>query len=258
MVGEGQPSVDEVRARIVRVGWNTWRPVVAVQRRMLVAGVVGLAAAAVAHLLVADWLTGTLIGLGITVAGLIVASWPLRDHRLRAALELYSDHIALERDEWKLFTGTKLPSGFAAMERWLDENPDAEHGRAAMLAGLGRLDEAEAAIASRPVRTAQEHFERELLRQQIAANRGGSVDFVALRREMTLLSLDEQRHRRECVAILEASVATETGGDPLPILAAAIEPDGPVNRRAAWALTPIAWLVLAFLPSWAALMFSLL
>lgn len=194
-----------------------------------------------------------MIGVGVTAVALAIAAVPLRDPQLRAAQEVYADHLQLERAEWKQVTGTKLPSGFAQSERWLREHPGAEHGRAALLMGLGRFAEAEEELTRRPNLTATEAYERELIRQQGRLFAGERPDLVTLRRDLPTLPDAIRRHRRQCLALLEAQATVDGDGDPIACLAAGRDPRGPVYARSRWFVNPLAWLAIAQLPSWISL-----
>jgi hypothetical protein len=168
----------------------------------------------------------------------VITLWPYADRRFRLAAELFSDHNCHERAEWKEKTGTRMPFGLKAAERWLAANPNAR-GRAYLLLPLGRVAEADQLIAGFTPATPDEAFGVELLRETRTLLLGGTPDTDRLRASLaTLPDPRERRHRRECIAILDAQAAVAAGGDPMAVLAAAREEIDAVywRYRTGWAL----------------------
>ena len=161
--------------------------------------------------------------IGLLLAGLIwvLAAWSLADPARRAAIELINDHNAFERAEWRAEIGGRIPVGVARQERWLADHPSGP-GRATVLQALGRLDEADKVINEIEPTTPDERFGMEVLRQTSLLLSGRHPDVSALAGSWRdLVDPAERRHRRECLALLEAMTAVGDGQDPLVPLAAA-------------------------------------
>lgn len=210
-----------IHQRVMRLANGVGGPFAAVGQRMTLAFV----AATIGTLIVAA-ATGDLFLMGC--AGLVlwalgaVGAWlPFSDAAFRAAAELYFDHNCHEAAEWKRDTGTSMPRGRRAMERWVEEHPKSS-ARASLLLILGRVSEADRAIAARRPTTDVEAFELELLRQTRALLVGDSADTERLHAMWTSIpDPRERRHRRQCLALLDAQVAVAHGRPPLPVLAGA-------------------------------------
>jgi hypothetical protein len=172
---------------------------------------------------------------GLTTAAITAASaaliWTwLLDPERRAGLELLFDHDCHERWEWKQDTGTNLPRNAKAARVWLEDHPTGD-GRAALLVRLGRLVEADAAIAAIEPRTPEEAFGVEILRKTREQMAGDRPDLSALHASWrSLPDLRERRHQRECLAILDALIAVGERRDPWSILAQARADIGEVHR----------------------------
>jgi hypothetical protein len=157
------------------------------------------------------------VGLSLVVASAVaVVSWvPFVDPRFRRAAELFYDHNCHELAEWKAKSGTPMPRGIKGVERWVAANPGAP-GSASLLVLLGRLDEADEAIARIEPKTPEEAFSVEITRQTRALAAGTLPDTGPLHAAWRKLpDVRERRHRRECLAFLDAQIAVEQGRDPL-------------------------------------------
>ena len=162
-------------------------------------------------------------------AGLLAAwSWLFRGDA-REALELIWDHSCHEMAEWKQETGTVYPRTVAAARAWLLAYPESR-GRASILLRLGRLAEADAAIeASRPT-SPEEAFGLGILRRTRDLLSGVRPDLRELHATWRAIpDIRERRHRRECLALLDANVAQVDGGDPWAVLADARTEVGDVH-----------------------------
>jgi hypothetical protein len=180
-------------------------------------------------LTVHDPLRAGLAGLAIALVAFAAGWWPMTDPDLRAALELVSDHDCHERSEWKRETGTAVPIGVAAMRRWLVAHPSGP-GRASVLIRMGQLDEADRAIDAIEPSTPEEAFGVDVLRQTRTLLAGETPDSSALHASWRALADSrERRHRRECLALLDAQIAVAVGGDPVPVLALARPEVGEVH-----------------------------
>lgn len=127
-------------------------------------GVLGAAGIAfVAGLVFREPLASLIVGAGLCAGVAAVASRRLLDSDLRAALELRNDHDCHERAEWKAETGTSMPRTPRTAAQWLLAHPR-ERGRVALPVALGRLDEADEAIAEVEPRTPEEAFSLDILR----------------------------------------------------------------------------------------------
>jgi hypothetical protein len=232
------PPPAEVQATAARLGTGAFRSLYTPTTRSFMVAMAAVAAAVVVGLSTDDRLLAVGIGLAILLPGLLVTLWPYANRRFRLAAELFSDHNCHERAEWKEKTGARMPFGLKAAERWLAENPNAR-GRASLLLPLGRVAEADQLIAGFTPTTPDEAFDVELLRETRTLLIGGTPDTERLRAVLdTLPEPRERRHRRECMALLDAQAAVAAGKDPLAVLAAAREEIDAVywRYRTGWAL----------------------
>jgi hypothetical protein len=144
---------------------------------------------------------------------------PFREQRSRLAAELVRDHEAREAKEWRAAFGAPLPCTRKDSERWLAEHPHGP-GRASILIGLGRLDEAERELDSGEPVTPMERFDASLQRSQIAAFRGQEPDIAGLRAKLAdLAGPRDQAAKRQCIVAVQAWHAAERGEDALAVLA---------------------------------------
>jgi len=100
-----------------------------------------------------------------------------------------------------------------------------------MLLRVGRLAEADAAIASIEPDTPEEAFGVEILRKTREQIAGERPDLSALHASWrSLPDPRERRHQRECLALLDALIAVAERRDPWPLLAQARAEIGEVHR----------------------------
>ena len=235
---ETTQRIDRLNRRVVGpLQWVILIPTIGLPVEALAGGVVLLTTP--------DPLAPALVAFGVGAVFAFMALAPLLDPIRRGAFATTFDHVMREQQQWKVDTGTGIPRTRRAMRTWLERHPDAPE-RGALFLILGRLDEADAAIEALPTRTDVDRFERELLRQTAVLYRGGqAVDLSELKRLRAVIrDPTAQRDRAQCIAALEAYVAADAGGDPLPPLAAAWVAEG----RGAWARRP-AILILQLLAS---------
>jgi hypothetical protein len=210
-----------VRERGARLASGLYGPIIRAHRFTAIGAALGAAVALALGITTHDPLRAGLAGLAVALVAFSVGWWPMSDPVLRAALELISDHDCHERAEWKRETGTSVPAGVKAMRRWLLEHPSGP-GRASVLLQMGQLDEADQAIEAIQASTPEEAFGVEILRQTRILMAGETPDLAALRASWrSLPDVRERRHRRECLALLDAQVAVADGADPVPGLALA-------------------------------------
>jgi hypothetical protein len=236
-------------------------PVVAARSTRLTRGVVapfariskwmsnGFALAAVAGFGIAittrSPIAGALAGLGLSAIAALVAWRPFLDPQMRAAAELYYDHDRHERWEWKAEHGAAPPRNRAGYEAWLDSNT-AGHDAASILLTFGRLADADAVIAATTPRTPEEGYALDVLRQERVLLAGGRPDLAPLHAAWrSLPDADERRHRRQCLALLEAKLAVANEGDPIAVLAVARQESGDVHRSMRLARILVRWFGLA-------------
>jgi hypothetical protein len=175
-------------------------------------------------------IAGALTGLGLSALAALVAWRPFLDPKTRAAAELFYDHDRHEREEWKADHGTAPPRNRAGYETWLETNP-AGHDAASILLMFGRLADADAVIAATTPRTPEEAFSIDILRQERVLLAGGKPDLAPLQAAWrSLPDPRERRHRRQCLALLEAKLAVANEGDPMAVLAVARRETGDVHR----------------------------
>ena len=165
-----------------------------------------------------------------------LASWAwLRSAGARAAIEVLNDHNCRELAEWKTATGTSLPRTVRDSRRWLREHPDSP-GRATVLARVGQLAEARAVIDAATPATPEDAFGLAILRKSLDVLSGDHPDVSGLHAEWSSLPDTRERfHRRECLALLDAQIAIQAGGDPWSVLASARGEVGEVHSsQRAW------------------------
>lgn len=201
----------------------------------------GAPVAFVIGLLTGDRLLAVALGLVVMLVGFALAWLPLLDRRFRLAKEVFEDHNCHEAADWKKRTGTKMPQGLKQIEQWLTLHPNTR-GRVALLLPMGRLAEADAAIAAYVPESQEDAFGVELLRETRTLLTGGDPDIDRLNALWLDLPNDrERRHRRECLAFLEAQAAVAKGTDPVVPLEQARNEVAEVYWR-----YKTAWFVLVF------------
>jgi hypothetical protein len=240
-----EPAV--VYARVTRLVTGVVGQFSTMVKRMVYGFALAIAAGFVVGVVAREPLFGALVAFNGSLIVAAIAWWPLFDPAFRSAVELTLDHGDYERTDWKAETGTSMPCSRADIERWLARYPRAP-GSASLLLALGRLPEADRAIEtvdpSRPGAT----FAIELLRQTRRLYAGDESDLGVL--HGALLTIQDprlRRHRRECVALFEAQVAVDRGGDPIETMALARDEIGEVSwtMRTPWLLAR--WSLVALL-----------
>jgi hypothetical protein len=218
-----------VRNRFCRLQAGVTRPFVGSYRALLIALALGAGLAVVATSASRSPLIGALSGFAAGVMIGAIGLLPFANAALRGAIELINDHNAHERAEWRAETGTRIPAGIRQQEQWLVDHPIGP-GRATVLLTLGRLPEADAAIAQMEPATPKEQFGVEILRETSRLLAGQRPELGAMASSWRALpDAIERRHRRECLALLEALVAVADHQDPIPVLAAARREIGEVQ-----------------------------
>jgi hypothetical protein len=225
-------SASAVRARGARLGARLYGPINRAYRSSAIGAALGAAVSLALGLAIHDPFRAGLAGLAVALVGFAAGWWRILDPDLRAALELVSDHDCHERAEWKRETGTSVPIGVAAMRRWLVTHPSGP-GRASVLLRMGQLEEADRAIDAIDAieaSTPEEAFSVDVLRQTRILLAGETPDSSPLHASWRVLPDGrERRHRRECLALLDAQIAVAGGRDPVPALALARHEIGAVH-----------------------------
>jgi hypothetical protein len=226
------PSEDAhvVRRRAEKVGADLIQPLSNSMRTTLLAAVLAVIAGIAVGLVARQPVLAGLTAAVITAVGAALAWAWLLDPKRRAGLELLFDHDCHERWEWKQDTGTNLPRNAKGARVWLEDHPTGD-GRAALLVRLGRLVEADAAIAAIEPQSPETAFAVEILRKSREQMAGDPPDLSALYASWrSLPDPRERRHQRECLAVLDALIAVAEHRDPWPLLAQARAEIGEVHR----------------------------
>ena len=224
-------------------------PITRMYTRMVVGFGVALVAGASLGTATRDPLIGAAVAFNLSVVAAAIAWWPMFDPGFRSAIELSLDHRCRELADWKVETGTAMPRTVGAARGWLAEHPGAP-GAGTLQLFLGQLREADRAIDAIDASTPEATFAVALLRQTRRLYAGDDVDLDSLHAAWRLLpETAVRRHRRECVALLEAQVAVDHGGDAIGILARARPDVGEIERsmRAPWLIARWSILGLAVL-----------
>jgi hypothetical protein len=223
-VAQGGAVADErvARERVLRFARELHGPTVASYRRQLRTIILAVMVGIFVVVVTRQVLLAVLTTAAVAVAGSVFSwSW-LRRAEDRRVFEILRDHDDYERVEWKADNdGTARPRGPDASQRWLDANAG-RPGTAVVLADLGRLDAARAALEAEEETGPEDAFSREVDRRFLELYAGGRPDTSDLHdRWTTLPDGTKRRHVRECLALLEAEVAIADGRDPWPVVAAA-------------------------------------
>lgn len=240
-----EASVVYQRAR--KLGLSVVGPFHRMTRRMVLGFACAAVLALIAGLVTGRPMVALLVGVAASVVAGAIAWRSFFDDEFRQAVELTFDHDCHERAEWKAENGTSIPRNRAAMNRWLLDHPTSP-GRASLLIAAGRLDEADAAIDAMTPSTPEQAFNVEVLRRTRMLYAGEMPDLADLHAAWRALpDPRERRHRRECLAVLEAFIAADLGADPMEPLARGRREAGQVHwsMRAPWLL--VKWSSLAVL-----------
>jgi hypothetical protein len=241
------PGPSEVHARVMRLATGVLGPITMMYKRMTLGFLAAIVVGSIAGIATREPLIGLALAFNLTLVAAAIAWWPMFDPAFRSAAELLLDHSCHELAQWKAETGTSMPRGMAAATRWIAQHPGAP-GAASLLLFVGRLRDADRAIEAIDVATPEATFAVELLRQTRRLYAGDEPDLAALHTAwMPLSDPPERRHRRECIAFLEAQLAVDRGSDPIEVMALARDEVGDVHwtMRAPWLLAK--WSLVAIL-----------
>ena len=192
---------------------------------------------------------------GCVLAG--AASLVHRDERL--AFELVLDLRRVGRRSWQEGIGMDAPQSRGSARQWIDSHPD-EPVPIGVLLLVGRLEEADEAIAALGTVPPDAAFDVELLRQTRRLYGGDAPDLSVVGELWRTLPQPRRDVARGELAFLEAQAAAVSREDPVAVLAAArMEVSGvPWSVRAPvfvtrWVLvaivpTALAWLIRPALP----------
>ena len=205
---------EAVQARIRELVLPAYAPLLYMYRWSLLAAALALIIAVGVGVLAGDALATLVLGVLLSAAGLLVAWARLADPDVRAIVELVTEHDASEAAAWKEATGTSRPCTPNAIRKWLENHPTSPN-RASLLLAVGRLDEARQALEAARPETEVDAFDQEITRATVELYAGGRPDLARVSDAWRSLAGGPQReHRRACVALLEAQVAADSGGDP--------------------------------------------
>ena len=179
-MGQGGAAADErvAASRALRFARELHGPTVASYRRQLrtiiLAVMLGIFVVVVTRQVFLAVLTTAVVA----AAGSVFSwSW-LRRAEDRRVFEILRDHDDYERVAWKAENdGTARPRGPDASQRWLDANPG-RPGTAVVLADLGRLEAARAALDAEAATGPEDAFSREVDRRFFELYAGGRPDTV--------------------------------------------------------------------------------
>ena len=138
------------------------------------------------------------------------------------------------------------PESRGEARRWLDGHPD-EPIPIGILLLVGRLEDADEAVAALGEVPPDSAFDVELLRQTRRVYGGETPDLDPLRELLGHVPEPRRDVARGELAALEAQAAVATGDDPVPILAAA-RLDVPVHVTARAPVFVARWLLVALVP----------
>ena len=175
--------------------------------------------------------------------------------KLRLAFELVLDLERAGRRFWREETGSAAPHNRGAARHRIDSHPT-EPVPIGMLLLVGRLEEADDAIAALDEVPSDSAFDVELMRQTRRLYGGDDADLTAARALWRTLAQPRRDVARSELALLEAQVAAASHEDPVPVLAAArLEVSGvhwsvrPLVFVTGWVVVAIVSTVLAWLIS---------
>jgi hypothetical protein len=217
----GLPDPAVVQARAVRLSTGVVAPFSATFKSLARGFGASAGLGLIVGLISREPIVGAGVGLLLSLASVLVIWRPFTGAPFMRAAELYYDHDCHERAEWRAETGTPMPRGLKAFDAWLTANPAAPE-RASLLLPLGRLGEADSAIDAMEPATPGDTFGVEILRKTRMMLAGERPDLKPLHETWpSLPDPRERRHKRECLALLDAQLAVDDGRDPIDVLATA-------------------------------------
>jgi hypothetical protein len=228
----------QVRARIAMLSGRVVTPLWIVCRRMRNALAFTAGFAFAIAILSHDPRITAVVGLVVAASSMSYAWWPLTNSSFRHATEVYYDHARREQARWVALTGGPMPRRPAEQEAWLIAHPSSP-GRSGILFALGRLQEADAVLATVQPASPDERFERDLDLQIHRLAGGQAVEIAPLRAAWAAIPPSAERDlRRECLGFFDAMVAGDQHRDPVSSLAAAWPEVAKVERsnRTPWLL----------------------
>ena len=246
--GGADADEQENRDRALRFARVLHGPTVASYRRSLRAVIIAVLFGIFIALVTREAVLAALATAAVATIGSVVAwSW-LRRAADRRVFEIIRDHDDYERVEWRSANdGKARPRGTKAARRWLDANPG-KPGTAVVLADLGRLDAARAALEAE-----EDAAPRMPFRARSTVAHSSSMP-AAARRQRTCTTAGRPCPMArsaamsvECLALLEAQVAIADGREPWPVVAAAGPEIGAVapSMTTGWFAVSIAVVCLA-------------
>ena len=202
-------------------------------RRLNLAGLAVLLAATVAGslavLLGANRVVAATLPVVIIVGGIGWLWVRFLESPRAAAAEALLHHDLIERARWRLRTGSSPPRSRAAAVRWLARNPEPAApyaadlaGRAELLAWIGDSPSASRTLNRIRPESPADRFDHLVARANLDVLDGRAPDLRPIQEALIQLDeRDERRHRRVCLALVEARLAVADGTDPwAPICAA--------------------------------------
>jgi hypothetical protein len=204
---------------------------------------------------------GLVLGTVLAAGCVLVGAARLIRRELRQAFELVLDLQRAGRRLWRDGSGATAPESRGSARQWIDSHP-AEPVPIAMLLVVGRLEEADEAIAALGDVPKDAAFDVELLSQTRRLYGGDAPDLTVVRELWRTLPQPRRDVARGELAALEAQAATASHKNPVPVLAAArLEVSGVhwsvrtpvfVTRWVIVAIVPVglAWLLRPALPFW--------
>jgi hypothetical protein len=240
-----------------RVDPATWRRIGTLTRsafglvrdvytRIVVGALAGAVVGTVVAFVTAPSPQGLVTGVVVAAIPVLLGAAPLIDRDRRRAFELIIDLRRAGVRSWKKAGTIAAPESRGDARRWLDSHPD-EPIPIGILLVVGRLEDADEAIAALGDVPPDHAFDVELLRQTRRVYGGETPDLDPLRELLRQVPEPRIDVARGELAALEAQAAVAAGDDPLPILAAA-RLDMPVHLTARAPVFVARWLLVAVVP----------
>ena len=204
---------------------------------------------------------GMVLAIAIAAGCVLVGAAPFIHRERRLAFELVVNLERAGRRSWRDGSGTAAPHSRGSARQWIDSHPGKPVPIALFLA-VGRLDEADEAIAALGEMQPDAAFDVELLRQTRRLYGGDAPDLTVVRELWRPLPQPRRDVARGELAFLEAQAASASHEDPVAVLAAArlevsavhwsVRPPVFVTRWVVVAIVPtlLAWLLRPALPFW--------